>query len=82
MLTATVTSKGQITLPVELRRQLRITTGTQVEFIPDESGHYRLRPKTGRARDLAGILPPPATPASLDDMEDGIARGAADGDNR
>ncbi len=32
VLHATVTSKGQITLPIELRRHLSIETGTDIEF--------------------------------------------------
>lgn len=32
---ATVTSKGQITLPVVLRRQLGLQEGDQVEFVSD-----------------------------------------------
>lgn len=35
---ATVTSKGQVTLPVALRDRLGITTGTKVKFIHDEKG--------------------------------------------
>lgn len=35
---ATVTSKGQVTLPVALREHLGITAGTKVKFIQDASG--------------------------------------------
>ena len=35
---ATVTSKGQVTLPVALRERLGITTGTKVKFISDAEG--------------------------------------------
>ena len=37
-LEATVTSKGQVTLPVALRERLGITTGTKVRFISDAKG--------------------------------------------
>ncbi len=75
MLTATVTSKGQLTLPIELRRALHIKTGTQIEFVPDSQGSYRLQPKVRRAADLAGFLPKPAKTISLQQMEEGIAAG-------
>ena len=35
---ATVTSKGQVTLPVALRERLGITEGTKVKFILDGTG--------------------------------------------
>lgn len=35
---ATVTSKGQVTLPVALRERLGITAGTKVKFISDSRG--------------------------------------------
>lgn len=35
---ATVTSKGQITLPIALRESFGITAGTKVKFIQDASG--------------------------------------------
>ena len=37
-LAATVTSKGQITLPVALRERLGIAAGTKIKFIHDETG--------------------------------------------
>jgi AbrB family looped-hinge helix DNA binding protein len=33
ILSATVTSKGQLTLPIELRRQLGVETGTKIHFV-------------------------------------------------
>ena len=56
MPTATVTSKGQITLPVELRRKLGIESGTKIDFYENELGQYVLAPKTGSIKDMDGIL--------------------------
>lgn len=36
VLRATVTSKGQVTLPIEMRRRLGIESGSQVEFMLSE----------------------------------------------
>jgi antitoxin PrlF len=33
---ATVTSKGQVTLPIMLRRELGIEAGDQIEFVTDD----------------------------------------------
>lgn len=59
------TSKGQITLPKEIRDRLGLRPGDEVEFIPDDES-YRLRKRAGtipfgRYRgylaDLSGQLP-------------------------
>ncbi len=47
---ATVTSKGQVTLPAQLRRMLGITPGQTVGF-REENGHVTLEPgSTDRSR--------------------------------
>ncbi|MFZ0292078.1 MAG: AbrB/MazE/SpoVT family DNA-binding domain-containing protein [Candidatus Sulfotelmatobacter sp.] len=40
---ATITSKGQITVPLEVRRMLGVRTGDKLIFEDDESG-IRVRP--------------------------------------
>ena len=77
MPTATLTSKGQITLPVEVRRSLGLRQGSRVDFVPDGHG-YRLQARSRLARDLAGALPKPDRPVSLEEMDDAIATAAAD----
>ncbi len=53
---STVTSKGQIVIPAELRRKLRIKPGTRVAF-QEENGHLVLQPITDEFIDsLRGIL--------------------------
>lgn len=41
-----VTSKGQVTIPIEVRNALGIEAGSDVEFVLDEGG-ARLRPGHG-----------------------------------
>jgi len=43
---ATVTSKGQITIPKEIRETLGVDAGTTMEFTLDEDGNLTVRPKT------------------------------------
>ena len=45
-LRATVTSKGQLVLPAELRRKHRIEAGTKVRFLEDQFGRIVLQPIT------------------------------------
>ena len=44
MFTAKITSKGQVTLPKEVRRRLGIGPGDEVEFL-EENGKYMLTKK-------------------------------------
>lgn len=74
---ATVTGKGQITLPKSLRDRLDLVPVDRVEFIVDEGNGVRLIPRTTSIKRLRGLLPRPEQPISLDEMEEAIARGAS-----
>lgn len=77
---ATLSSKGQITLPKELRKVLNLTEGSRVQFIVLQNGDVRLIPKVRNIMDAAGILSKPGrAPVTLEDMEQGIAEGAVHG---
>jgi antitoxin PrlF len=78
MVMATMTSKGQITVPKEVRDALGLKAGTRVSFIRDASGDYLIRAKTGSIRDLRGMLKWDGPPVSVEDMNDGIAAGASE----
>jgi antitoxin PrlF len=75
---ATLTSKGQITVPKAIRERLRLHTGDAVEFIVGDDGEIRVRAGRFEIRDLQGALHRPGRkPVSLDAMEDALrtARG-------
>jgi len=74
---ATITSKGQITLPKALREQLQLSAGDRVEFILDEDKAVRMLPHLVSVRNLKGILPKPAKPISLEQMDEAIADAAS-----
>lgn len=76
MAAATVTSKGQVTLPVEARRRLGIRAGTRLEFIVKDDDRLEVVRVGGSVRDLKGLLPRPRRKLSPDEMEQAIARGA------
>ena len=75
MSTATLTSKGQITLPADLRRALSLASGDRIEFFRQADGVYGLRPLTGSVRGLKGIVSRPAKRVSIAQMDRAI--GAA-----
>ena len=56
MPTVTLTSKGQITIPIEIRRKLRLKDGDKIDFFETEEGMYAMRPKTGSIMELKGVL--------------------------
>jgi len=78
MIEATLTSKGQITLPKRMRDDLGLTAGSKVQFIKLGNGQYRIVPKTGSVSDLAGLLYDPTRPTlTLEEMEEAIQEGWA-----
>jgi AbrB family looped-hinge helix DNA binding protein len=66
---ATVTSKGQVTVPAEARRRLGITAGTQLEFIVTEDGRLEIIPRVGSLRNLKGMLARPGRALSIEEMD-------------
>ena len=73
-ITAKLTSKGQITLPIELRRALGLKPGDQVTFCKTSKGNYELSVKTKTMRDLHGLIPYDGPPLSRDDIVEIVRR--------
>ena len=74
---ATVTSKGQVTLPKELRDALGIKSGSKLRVRLD-GDRIVLSRKTGGISDLFGILGKPKRHLTLEEIEDGIIQGAVE----
>lgn len=67
-----MTSKGQTTVPKEVRDFLGLEEGTQVEWVLDE-GKATVKPRTLRAVDLAGMLgPSPVGHVTVEEMNEAI----------
>jgi AbrB family looped-hinge helix DNA binding protein len=73
---ATLTSKGQITIPKPMRDALHLRTGDRVEFVLEADGTVRLLPVTSSVTALKGMLPKPGEPVSLAAMERAIRERA------
>lgn len=74
---ATVTSKGQVTLPVEARRRLGIRAGTRLEFLVTEDGRLEVIPHSASVKSLKAMVPKPKRKLSVEEMQRAIAEGAA-----
>lgn len=74
MSTATLTTKGQVTLPAEVRRALGVAEGDKLSFTPLPDGGFRVAPANRDAASLKGLVPKPKKPVSLEDMEAAIRR--------
>jgi antitoxin PrlF len=53
---ATVTTKGQVTIPAEIRKALAIEAGAKVVFTQLDDGTTVMRAKTKSIMDLKGLL--------------------------
>jgi AbrB family looped-hinge helix DNA binding protein len=73
---ATITSKGQLTLPKDVRDALGVGPGDRVDFVRMEDGHFAVLPATHSVKSLKGLIARPRKPVSLEDMDKAIARGA------
>ena len=77
MPSASVTSKGQITIPKAIRDLLEIKTGDRVDFVV-EHDQVVLRPGTLDFRSLRGLLHEPGRkPVTLEEMDAAIASAHA-----
>lgn len=71
----TLTVKGQVTIPVKVRRKLGLSTGDAVEF-REEGGRYYLEPVPKRIEAAFGLIQL-RHPVSEADIESAIAAGAS-----
>ena len=88
MFTATLDANNQITLPMEIRKQLRIRPGDKVQFVPSETGEVLLRNGSARALQRAqaafagaaeamGLKSEEDVQALVDEVRYGTSRGSA-----
>jgi antitoxin PrlF len=60
MTIATITSKGQVTLPKEIRRKLHLEAGEKIDFrVDEETGTATLVPLNKHVEDAFGLLSRP-----------------------
>ena len=72
---ATVTSKGQITIPKDVRDRLGLEAGDRVVFVLESDKDVVLKPAKTDVRELHGMLQRPARRSrSVEEMDEAIAR--------
>lgn len=78
MTAATVTSKGQITIPAEVRQSLGVGAGDRVEFVEVATGRFEVVAVTRSVTELKGLFGMPTRSVSIEEMNQAIAaRGAS-----
>jgi antitoxin PrlF len=75
---ATVTSKGQVTIPQEVRERLRLRSGHKLRFTVESGNRAVITPASTRLSDLAGILGKPKRSATIEEMDEAIRNAAVE----
>ena len=79
MPTATVTSKGQITIPREVRLALGLDSGDRVEFVELEKCRFVVIPATRSVKELKGLFKGRRRkPVSIEEMNAAIRKRASE----
>jgi antitoxin PrlF len=73
---STVTSKGQVTIPQEIRDRLRLRRGQQIQFRLEDQNRVVMTPVFSRLSELVGILPRPKRIVTIDEMDEAIRKAA------
>jgi AbrB family looped-hinge helix DNA binding protein len=79
---ATVTSKGQVTIPQDVRERLGIVAGTRVEFAERADGVVEFIPRTASIMDLEGALKWDGPAFSIEETDAAIGEYLGEEDRR
>ena len=73
MASAALASKGQVTIPLDVRNQLGLGAGERIEFILNDE----MVPANRSVTALKGIIRRPAKPVSIEDINSAIGEQGA-----
>jgi AbrB family looped-hinge helix DNA binding protein len=71
--TATLTTKGQVTIPVDVRRALNVEAGDRLEFVQIEPGRFEVIATTRSVRELKGRFGKAKRTVTIEEMNAAIA---------
>jgi AbrB family looped-hinge helix DNA binding protein len=74
---ATLTTKGQITVPKEVRERLGVEAGDRLEFVEQERGVYKVVAATRDVRHLKGLITKPPRPVPVEQMKAAVRKARA-----
>jgi AbrB family looped-hinge helix DNA binding protein len=77
MTTATLTTKGQITIPADVRHALKVEAGDRVEFVQIAPDRFEFVAANLSITELKGMFGKPSKSVSIDDMNKAIAKRGA-----
>ena len=77
MTTATLSSKGQITIPANVRNTLKVHAGDRVDFVQIGPDRFEFVAATRSVTDLKGMFGKPVQPVSIEAMNAAIAQCGA-----
>lgn len=69
MLHSTITSKGQVTIPAQIRNKFHISSGSKLEFLSKED-YIVIIPMNKSLKNLKGALPKPDFTLSCEEMDE------------
>jgi antitoxin PrlF len=80
---ATITAKGQMTVPKRLREGLGVPNGGKIRILQHSDGSVYILPVVSM-KELTQSLPPAPkrNPVSIEEMDEGVAQAVAERDRR
>ena len=79
---STITSKGQVTIPKEIRERLGLRAGDRLEFQIEPDGKLKVTPMSRRVDQVFGMLSSKARagrPLSPEDIDAGLRKPSGSG---
>jgi antitoxin PrlF len=77
MSTAIVTSKGQVTIPLDVRKKLGLDQGDRIDFVDLGNNQFGIMVAVEEVTSLKGVVRKPSEPVSLASMNEAIAKRGA-----
>lgn len=77
MTTAVMTSKGQVTIPLEVRQKLGLDKGDRVEFVDMGGNQFGIVAATEDVKSLKGVVRKPVAAVTVEGMNRAIAKRGA-----
>jgi len=75
---ATLTSKGQVTIPASVRKACGLKAGSRLDFVVESDDVIIVRTKVPSLADLYGSLPNSGIHLTIDEMDDAIGDAIAE----